>query len=128
MKNLMSVVLTLCMFIGIVAAAPVQISAVVTNIQSLGDTYTSGDYKYALCDDGTAKICGYTGKDAKLIIPSTIEGYTVTTIDNGTFKDCTNLKSITIPNSVTSIDDDVFVGCASLKSITIPNSVTSTCN
>lgn len=40
------------------------------------------------------------------------------------FKDCSNLTSITIPNSVTSIDDGAFWGCSGLTSITIPNSVT----
>ena len=38
---------------------------------------------------------------------------------------CTNLTTITIPNSVTSIGDYAFTGCRGLTSITIPNSVTS---
>ena len=41
------------------------------------------------------------------------------------FEGCTNLISITIPESVTSIGDYAFYGCSSLTSITIPNSVTS---
>ena len=40
------------------------------------------------------------------------------------FRDCTNLTSITIPNSVTRIGEAAFNGCESLTSITIPNSVT----
>ena len=46
-------------------------------------------------------------------------------IAGGTFKDCSSLTSITIPNSVTSIGEYAFSGCSSLTSITIPNSVTS---
>ena len=38
---------------------------------------------------------------------------------------CSNLTSITIPNSVTRIASSVFCGCERLRSITIPNSVTS---
>ena len=85
-----------------------------------------------------------------LVIPDTIEGYTVTSIGNFAFYDCTSLTSITIPNSVTSISayafynctsfatvtfapgsqvtsigNNAFYGCTSLTSITIPNSVTS---
>ncbi|MBO4641669.1 MAG: leucine-rich repeat protein [Bacteroidaceae bacterium] len=41
------------------------------------------------------------------------------------FYNCTNLKSVTIPNSVTSIENFAFQGCSSLTSITIPSSVTS---
>ena len=37
--------------------------------------------------------------------------YKVTTIGNRAFYKCTNLTSITIPNSVTTIGDWAFSGC-----------------
>ena len=40
---------------------------------------------------------------------------TVTNIGNNVFKDCTNLKEVTIPDSVTSVEADVFVGTALFK-------------
>lgn len=46
-------------------------------------------------------------------------------IAGGTFKDCSSLTSVTIPNGVTSIGEYAFSGCSALTSITIPNSVTS---
>ena len=45
-------------------------------------------------------------------------------VHNNAFEDCTNLTSITIPNSVTGISSNAFSGC-SIKSITIPNSATN---
>ena len=49
----------------------------------------------------------------------------VTSIGEGAFGYCTGLTSVTIPNSVTSIEDYAFAGCTGLTSVTIPNSVTS---
>ena len=41
------------------------------------------------------------------------------------FMNCSNLKSVEIPNSVEKIDIGAFYGCSSLSSITIPSSVTN---
>ena len=43
----------------------------------------------------------------------------------GPFRNCSNITSVTIPNSVTSIGKYAFASCRNLTSITIPNSVVS---
>ena len=53
------------------------------------------------------------------------KNYEGTKITYDMFCDCTNTKSITIPNSVEKIGDFAFAECSNLTSITIPNSVTS---
>ena len=68
----------------------------------------------------------YTGS---VTIPSTVTyngtTYSVTSIGELAFANCSGLTSITIPNSVTSIGERAFAGCSSLTSITIPKSVPS---
>ncbi len=62
-------------------------------------------------------------------IPSTItynqEEYTVTSIGDGAFQNCSDLTSVNIPEGVTSIGYNAFFDCGVLTSITIPSSVTS---
>ena len=61
-------------------------------------------------------------------IPSTVTyngaTYSVTSIGEKAFLECSRLTSIDIPNSVTTIGNYAFYGCSGLTSITIPNSVT----
>ena len=64
-----------------------------------------------------------------IIIPESITysgiTYSVTSIGDLVFSDCSGLTSVTIPNSVTSIGKYAFYNCSGLTSVTIPNSVTS---
>lgn len=62
-----------------------------------------------------------------IVIPSTVSydgnEYSVTSIGENAFSDCSEMTSITIPNSVTTIGASAFSG-SGLTSIVIPNSVT----
>lgn len=67
----------------------------------------------------------YTGD---VVIPKSVtyngKTYSVTSIENLAFNQCTELTSVTIPNSLVSIGDGAFFGCTSLSTMSIPNSVT----
>ena len=52
-----------------------------------------------------------------------ILGEEVSTIGDKAFKDCSNLISITIPNSLTNIGKAAFSGCTGITSIVIPEGV-----
>ena len=79
--------------------------------------------------DGKSVYVSYVGDyTGPVTIPErvTYDGatYSVTSIGEFAFKDCTGLTSVTIPTSVTSIGEEAFRGCTGLTSVTIPNSVT----
>ena len=76
----------------------------------------------------TASITGWNGAPTDLVVPSTIDDpdygeQEVAQIKNAAFRDCTSLKSITLPSTLTVIDSNAFEGCTSLTSITLPSSV-----
>ena len=62
------------------------------------------------------------GFDGDLIIPSELEGQTVTSIGIAAFMRH-DLRSVKIPNTVTRLDGSSFSNCFFLSSVTLPNSV-----
>ena len=77
---------------------------------------------YTLNNDGTATVFSCNRTVTSIKIPSNVESngqtYTVTSIGNDAFWNCSDLTSVDIPDSVTSIGDRAFRDCDSLKSIT----------
>ncbi|MCM1533088.1 MAG: leucine-rich repeat protein [Corallococcus sp.] len=82
---------------------------------------------YTLNSDGNSySVTGIgTATETDLVISNIHNTKPVTEIASDAFKNCTNLTSVTIPDSVTSIGNYAFSGCSSLTSVTIPNSATS---
>ena len=85
----------------------------------------SGLYTYEINADGVTITDYPTSATGALVIPDSLDGRSVTSIEYQAFDNCTGLTSITIPNSVTSIGDYAFRDCSSLTSVNIPDSVTS---
>ena len=103
-----------------------EITTETENVAENG-TQEQHDWEGKLYSDGTAEITKYTGSDKDVVIPSTIEGHTVTSLEQDVFRNNTTVESIHIPATVIYIGHpgDVvtttFNGTTSLKSITVEN-------
>jgi hypothetical protein len=107
----------------IVSAALALLLAVSFAAPSGARALSAGGFEYTLTgSDATVTGCTSTCP-ATLVIPDTLDGYSVTTIGSGAFNN-KSLVALTIPNSVTSIGDYAFANNA-LTTVTIPSSVTS---
>ncbi len=79
-------------------------------------------------DDGyifyNSYLVGYNEKNTEIVLPSEHDGKEYKIYDHA-FKNCTQLKNITVSNGITGIGESAFSGCTSLKKITISDSVKS---
>ena len=75
-------------------------------------------YEYTTDEDGKATITKYNGNSTSLVIPSTLDGYTVVAIGKDVFKNNTRLRMVVFPDTVTKIGNYAFYGCTNLSSIT----------
>jgi hypothetical protein len=68
--------------------------------------------------ENSYSVTGYTeGMTQNVVIANDIDGCPVTAIANNAFKNCTELKSITLPNNLKSISSSAFSGCTSLTEV-----------
>lgn len=85
-----------------------------SGVDSEGKPYTI--FEYSL-ESGNATITKYQGNVSALNIPETLDGYTVTGIGSGVFRNNKQLRVVVIPDSVTSIGSYAFADCSSLSSV-----------
>ena len=108
------------------------IAALSSNVVYAYDFEVDGIY-YNLDSTNKTAMVTYREKYAAsyrgtIVIPEAISSngthYSVTSIGDNAFSDCSGLTLVIIPNSVTSIGKSAFSNCKELLSVTIPNSFT----
>ena len=77
-------------------------------------------FAYALNSQGEAAITGYTGIDAQLTIPATLDGHAVVAIADGAFEANTAITGVVVPQGVASIGNRAFADCSALSQVSLP--------
>lgn len=80
---------------------------------------SNGEFTYEVVKDHGAPhvvITQYEGTDTKVIVPDTLAGYPVVSIDDRSFYN-TKIQSVTIPESVTYIGRQAFMFCEDLTEV-----------
>ncbi len=77
----------------------------------------SGDWTYTSYENGTCTLDAYNGSDTNVTIPSTVDEYTVTSIDSYLFQNNEQIESVVIPGTIEEIQE-AFINCKNLSSVT----------
>ena len=80
----------------------------------LSFTSVSGGYSISVAPEKISSV------PADLVIPEFINDTKIVEIAENAFNGCSQITSVTVPNSVTKIGSGAFSGCSKLKQITIP--------
>ncbi|HJB74949.1 MAG TPA: leucine-rich repeat domain-containing protein [Candidatus Eubacterium faecale] len=123
MKKILCLILSLAMLASI--SVGVGLTASAESDVETGYSDYSGDFGYAVLEDGTVAIFDYTGSASELVIPSEFDGYTVTEIQGEVFEFCSSLTEVTVPDSVVSIGAWAFSSCENLTKVNIGSGVTN---
>lgn len=115
-KRIISLFLAVLMVVSVIPMGTIEANAEM-----------SGEFYYSVTSE-KEKTCTITeydgGRTTELIIPSQIDGYTVTGIGREAFCNWEWFESVVVPDSVTYIDRYAFYYCTSLMSIELPDSIT----
>ena len=84
--------------------------------------YVSGDWIYTIAPDGSVRLESYTGTDTHVIVPGTLDGYTVSNV-GVCFAENDSITHLTLPEGITAIAPMAFTGCDALENIHLPNSL-----
>ena len=76
--------------------------------------FVLGDVTYQAITSTTCRVLSYSGSDASLVIPETVQGMTVVEIGEEAFMNNTTLVSIDLPDTITVIQARAFKGCTNL--------------
>ena len=97
MKQIVSLQVALFLLLTLFIVAPSTVNA-----------ETTDEFSYRVLEDGTIEITGYSGLGEQLVIPSLLDGYTVSSIGKEAFMNSNSFIAVTVPDTITNIGENAF--------------------
>ena len=119
-KRALAVLLCVIMTFGTVAVGGNGLAEFLNtfSIKTYAESYENLTYEI---NNEKVKITGCNkSTTGEVIIPSQIDGYSVTSISSEAFNDCMRITKLVVPNSVTGIEVGAFKGMISLEELQVP--------
>lgn len=107
MKHFISLLITSIIIIGMFSAIPA--SATLPPRTKKPKIHKSGDFRYIVLKNGTAKLTYYKGKDKKLVLPEYLDNHKLTQIDYYVLSNY-RVKTVVISKTVKKIYGSSFYG------------------
>ena len=95
-------------------------AAPTTTATSAPKRYVSFDYKKT---DGGVVLTKYTGNEADVTIPETLDGQPVVAVGDSAFQRSHVLRSVSIPSTVRAVGSNAFRECRNLRSVSLGSGV-----
>lgn len=126
-KSIVIIIVLLCLYTDSVDAYDFEVDGVYYNVTSITDYTVETTNNASNPDTYGEGDNSYYRSNGEIEIPSSViyNGITfrVTAIGSGTFKNCTSLKYIHLPNTIIEVGGSAFSECSNLKEFVFPNSV-----
>lgn len=117
MKKLFLIFALTILLIALVKANIFEFEDVVSVEKTLRCTYQETEWMLQVYSDGTAAISPMGDLPANLVVPSSIEGYTITKVSDYAFSGYKNLKTIEFGETICEVGNYAFWDCETLVSV-----------
>ena len=87
-----------------------------------GTVFESDGFQYTVYTDH-AELIAYIGEGSDVVVPDSLKSEKVTVLGEGLFKNRSNIKSVTLPQTVKTIKAEAFSRCTGLTLIELPERV-----
>ena len=124
-KRIISGILSFCVAAAMVSAPMPMIAVPTLTVSAYEDGALQKDGIFTYCiEDGKVTIIKCDADATEAVIPDTIEGLSVINVAPHAFQDCSELTSVTLPDTLENLGERAFWNCSKLAEIHIPPTLT----
>lgn len=123
-KKIISSLMALTMLTAATAAAESNVfSKIIPTNAITADAAISGDWTYQVTGSDTCRVTKYNGTEEYVHLPAKINGYRVTTVASGAFKNNHTMKVFFFSYDIKEVPSQAFMNCTNLLQVYVNSGV-----